>query len=189
MPTFDDATIEALLNGETLDARILIEFDFVSGPFRVCESTTDFTDNNGVLWRATHDILQMSEIEASGDFRDQDATYTATNIGTAEFQSAIDERSEWDGRTCTRFMQFFVNGAAYSTPLVLHKGRMTQVRYQLTVDNGPSVQVVVSSLFARKRGSSLGYYTNADQQARSPGDRFCEYTPQMRDYRWTFPNY
>jgi hypothetical protein len=46
--------------------------------------------------------------------------------------------------------------------------------------NSPIVRTVtlsVGSLTTARRRPSYSYFTNQDQQARSPGDRFCERTP------------
>lgn len=46
------------------------------------------------------------------------------------------------------------------------------------------------SLMTTRRRPALGYFTNQDQQRRSPGDRFCERTPKYAPgFNKTWPRY
>lgn len=78
-------------------------------------------------------------------------------------------------------------------PRWLFRGRADYVSLQQQSNSGEGlgvtrvVELSVGSLFTGRRRRELSYLTNADQQARHPGDRFCERTALYSEATKSWP--
>jgi hypothetical protein len=77
-------------------------------------------------------------------------------------------------------------------PIWLWNGKADFVTRQQQSDGSSTTRVIelsVGSLFTSRRRRGLSYLTDQDQQARSPGDKFCERTSLLSQFEKVWPTF
>ncbi len=186
MAQFDDL-IEAQLAGATIRAAHLVEFDFKSAPKRLWPGFGDLLAG-GETWQGVGEHGRISGIESGTALAAEEMTFTL--FGEAGLLDNIaDDGDESAGRTVNVYLQFFdirqideagnaVDWAVLDDMLVMFAGTMGPLTATIAgpSDERPGTRIIsvpAVSAFSNRNRPALAYFSDRDQQGRSPGDNFC----------------
>ena len=198
------AEIDAILRSRQMSAAFLAEFDFVSGPVRLCNWTVEVTDGQyGYTWQALPAPWAVDDISAGPDEWAPLRTYSMLvprDILT-RFEGEegpfpdLKDKSNYHKRAATMFLQLMKPGdgtygeaVPLGYPVTLHKGRMDRLNFSMVRD-GISTEMRVEGFLARKRVQGSGVLTPRDQKRRHPGDLGSDYIPEVQVRPAIWPDY
>lgn len=137
---------------------------FASGPFDV---TID-----GETYLGLGELGQISMIEESAELRAYGLTVTVSGIPRDVLSSALTEN--YQGRRGTVWaLQMDAAGAVVADPVVIFRGRMDQMDIRL--GSTAAVTVRLENRLADWDRPRVRRYTDEEQKAEHPGDRFFEF--------------
>lgn len=188
-------TIEAQIAGRAVRMACLMRFDFLSGTGRYWMGFGPLVTNDAQTWMGANNMASIGEITSSVNGTAPEQTFTLSGIDAAFVASAKSDPTEYYGRLCFIYLQFFdEDWQPLDNPFAVWWGRM----YSLAVAEGPAdsgegfertITLSAESPFASRRRPRYGYYTDRDQQSRFPGDLACERTAGMQSKLVIFPDY
>ncbi|WP_304615835.1 hypothetical protein [Paracoccus sp. (in: a-proteobacteria)] len=164
-------------NRDAVEARRMFEVQFASGTVRLIEGSTPYNDGTN-NWLPAHAIISVGELAfpEDGPMVAAPVEYRFGYI-TPDLSTAMQDEAEWRDRLVIQRMQLFADGMPVGPAVVLHRGRIADIRQDESVSTEQFV-VRVEGPFRDRNETLLGKYTDRDQQMRSPGDRGCEYAAQ-----------
>lgn len=183
MALFDSA-INAKMAGRAIGAVPLVFFDFAGDPKRMWPGFGTLTIG-GYDWDGSGDFGSIEGLALATTDSAQAVTFTLSGV-TAEMQSlALGSQTLVRGRGVTVYCQFFdVTGDVPMNPLgsmlAIWSGVMDVMTFKAT---GPSSRVITLTAEgenADRRRAPFGLMTDADQQARYPGDTSMRFRPSMK---------
>lgn len=172
------ALLEA--NRDLVESRRLFEVQFLSGTLRLIEGSAAYIDGPTV-WHPAHRLIEVGEMAfpEGGPMVAAPVEYIFGHIHD-DLIAAMHNEAEWRDRLLIQRMQIFADGMPVGPAVVLHRGRMADLRW--SADIGREVfRIRVEGPFRDRNETLLGKYTDRDQQMRSPGDRGCEYAAQYEN--------
>lgn len=178
------AATSAALAADVLRIANLVSLDFASAPLRVWSGRGPLF-SAGVEWLGSAGLVSISAVDlAAADFA-APFTLTLSGLPDEHFDTytrlMLADAAEWRGRRVVCYFQCFSAGwAPVDQPVAFRAGFMDKPAFHITPgENGPSRSITMqceAALATRKR-PRFGNYTDADQQARWPGDRGFEFSP------------
>ena len=163
---------------------ILCELDFASGPFRVWTGLGDL-EWAGKIFEGVGDLGAMSDVEETVELRAVRLDLTLSPVPQEVVDIALAERS-YRLRPAKLWIALLgEDGAFVSDPFPLWSGIMDTME---VVDGAqPRVTLSCESRLVDLERAEVRRYTDADQQAEYPGDRFFEYVPALQEAEIRLP--
>ncbi|WP_249732000.1 hypothetical protein [Roseococcus sp. SDR] len=163
---------------------ILCELDFASGPFRVWTGLGDL-EWAGKTFEGVGDLGAMSDVEETVELRAVRLDLTLSPVPQEVVDIALAERS-YRLRPAKLWIALLgEDGAFVSDPFPLWSGIMDTME---VVDGAqPRVTLSCESRLVDLERAEVRRYTDADQQAEYPGDRFFEYVPALQEAEIRLP--
>lgn len=190
MPHYFPNTIRARLQGRTVRLAHLVSFDFdaLSGfePAYLWNGSRAFI-SGGHTWNGLRGLGKIDGLEESLALQATTITATLTGVDSNLLAVAVSEdRAHYVGRMLRVFLQFFDEDWQ---PLDDPFARAAGIMDGMTVNrsqNGDgatvrSIAVTAPNIFAGRRVPPFGYFTDRDQQQRSPGDLGCQHIPELQN--------
>jgi len=157
---------------------VLCELDFATGPFRVWTGLGDLSWA-GLTFAGIGDLGAMSEVEETVELRAVRLTLTLSPVPQEVIDIALAERSFRLRPARLWLAMLDAQGAFVADPFPLWAGLMDTME---VVDGPePRVALVCESRLVDLERAKVRRYTDPDQQAEYPGDRFFEYVPALQD--------
>lgn len=166
--------INAAMAGRSIGACPLVFFDFLGDPMRVWPGFGTL-QLGGYDWIGTGDFGGIEGLGSSTTDSAQAVTFTLAGV-TAEMQGiAKNSEALVKGRSVIVYAQFFdVTGDYPMAPLggmlSIWSGYMDLMTYKAAGPGSRTITLTAEGENADRRRPRFGLLTNADQQARYPGD-------------------
>ena len=163
-----------------LNTQPLVHFAFDSGDLRVWPGPADLVAG-GETWIGAGTLLSISQVEENSEIVAGKVDFGRNGVSNSLISLALGEH--YQGRTVEMFLCFFdENGAVIQTPVPIYKGKLDIMELE---DDGRKCSIIVraESRLRNLRQAPLTRYTDQDQKALFPGDRFFEFLPQMQEKR------
>ena len=200
----DAIRIDEILRSGAMAMTVLVEFDFASGPVRLCDRTVAVVDGDqGHTWGPAPQMARWQDIEGGEDSWAPLRIYELTvPLALAQRYGGdlgpfpdLSDKTEYYGRSATIYLQILdvagnMDGsdAAVGKPAVLHTGTMDSL--SVTVERGRVLhQLRVEGVLARKGVRGTGYLTSRDQKRRHPTDLGLSYVNTVAKGDVIWPNY
>ncbi|MEM8822034.1 MAG: hypothetical protein AAGF30_00340 [Pseudomonadota bacterium] len=196
--------IQAALRSSSVKLARLVEFDFSTGPVRLCDWAVPMTDGaNGYEWTPMIAPSRVEDIKGGPDDWAPVRKYSMTipldvmRELTADIGPYPDLRDKtvYQDREASMWLQLMdptpgLHGVdrPLGHPVTLHRGRMDRVQIGLTRD-GVEHSLYVEGVLARKGVQGSGYLTPRDQKRRHAGDLFLDYVLGLPTQPAKWPDY
>lgn len=203
MSHFSASEIQTLSETQ-VRAAILVKMDFVSGAKYVWNGKTELLIG-GNTYIPLHGLGRFDGLTFTREPVSQRFTVsieglpakTTTTPGSDlnVLALALSETDEVEGKTITVSYQFFgEDWQPVGSPVGLALGFMRKPRVDLSSidgEDGPiqTIKIGCENMFYNRSLPPLGRYTDRDQQARYSGDLICQFQPDLRIKKWTYPSY
>jgi hypothetical protein len=163
---------------------VLVELDFASGPFR---AWTGLGQLNwaGKVFEGVGSIGAVGEVEETVELRAVRLTLALSPVPQEVVDIALAERS-FRLRSARLWGALLdAEGAFVAAPFPLWAGLMDTM--EVTDGAEPRVALTCESRLVDLERAEVRRYTDADQQAEYPGDRFFEYVPALQEAEIRLP--
>ena len=180
-----------------LAAARLAEFEFSEGTYRAWNGVGTLTTADARTWLGVQSLGRISPVRDSVDLAANEVVIGLTRaaegveVDAEAFATAMNEERRRDvyGRAVRTYLQVFstTDGSLVGDPEPEFIGIMSHVVTLRQGVDAIEIQIHCESLFAEGRKPAFGYYTDADQKARYPGDRGLEYIARNADLVLTWP--
>ena len=163
---------------------VLVELDFASGPFR---AWTGFGQLNwaGKVFEGVGSIGAVGEVEETVELRAVRLTLALSPVPQEVVDIALAERSFRLRPARLWGALLDAEGAFVADPFPLWAGLMDTM--EVTDGAEPRVALTCESRLVDLERAEVRRYTDADQQAEYPGDRFFEYVPALQEAEIRLP--
>jgi hypothetical protein len=187
----------AQLAASTVRVATLVEFQFTG------ETTylwNGFGNRNfgGHLYLGCGDLGGIDGLEEVRGTQSQQVTFTLSGVPDSPaglLAKALDAADIIQGNLAIVSLQLFGEGwDAIGSPIPVYFGIMMPPRVERTAateTSGATRTLVLptENIFFGRHRPPAGRYTDKEQQQRWPGDRFCEYVPQLVNLSLVWPDY
>lgn len=187
----------AALSASTVRAAPLVEMEFVSQTSRVWNGEYELT-SGGKIWTPMFGTGQIDGLGQSSGSQSESVTLTLSGIPDDQLNilgTVLSDTPEVTQRSVRIYLQIFDgNWLPVGPPLGLWWGFMMPPKVSRTPmqDGEGSVQTITvdaeNAFFNRSRPPA-GRYTDRDQQTRSPGDKFFQYTSSLLFKTFKYPDF
>lgn len=188
----------AHLAGRAVRADLLTRFDFRSETVRVWNGNTPLV-TGGYTWLPLRGAGAIDGIGlAMAGQQSEAVTFTASGLPGQEtdiLALALAEAPEAEQQLVTISMQLFdEDWQPEGSPIAIWWGfmqapRVTRTAATETEGATQTVTLTAENAFFNRARPPYGRYTDRDQQARSPGDRFFQFTGSLLFATFTYPDY
>ncbi len=163
---------------------VLVELDFASGPFR---AWTGLGQLNwaGKVFEGVGSIGAVGEVEETVELRAVRLTLALSPVPQEVVDVALAERSFRLRPARLWGALLDAEGAFVADPFPLWAGLMDTM--EVTDGAEPRVALTCESRLVDLERAEVRRYTDADQQAEYPGDRFFEYVPALQEAEIRLP--
>ena len=163
---------------------VLVELDFASGPFR---AWTGLGQINwaGKVFEGVGSIGAVGEVEETVELRAVRLTLALSPVPQEVVDIALAERSFRLRPARLWGALLDAEGAFVADPFPLWAGLMDTM--EVTDGAEPRVALTCESRLVDLERAEVRRYTDADQQAEYPGDRFFEYVPALQEAEIRLP--
>ncbi|PWS34305.1 hypothetical protein DFH01_25095 [Falsiroseomonas bella] len=163
---------------------VLVELDFASGPFR---AWTGLGQLNwaGKVFEGVGSIGAVGEVEETVELRAVRLTLALSPVPQEVVDIALAERSFRLRPARLWGALLDAEGAFVADPFPLWAGLMDTM--EVTDGAEPRVALTCESRLVDLERAEVRRYTDADQQAEYPGDRFLEYVPALQEAEIRLP--
>ncbi|CAH0127301.1 hypothetical protein [Roseomonas sp. CECT 9278] len=163
---------------------VLVELDFASGPFRVWTGLGQL-NWAGKLFEGVGSIGAVGEVEETVELRAVRLTLALSPVPQEVVDIALAERSFRLRPARLWGALLDAEGAFVADPFPLWAGLMDTM--EVTDGAEPRVALTCESRLVDLERAEVRRYTDADQQAEYPGDRFFEYVPALQEAEIRLP--
>lgn len=192
--SFLDAARAAALVGSTVRLATLVELQFASRTMHLWNGTASI-DLYGVEWSGVGKYAAIEGLQQSRDATSSKVTFKLDGVSEEVLAAARRNTADIDGRYAYVWLQLLdAEWQALGARIPILVGRMQRIAVDRDAASelsggGRSVSLDVENVFANRSKPSAGRYTDADQQARHPGDKFCRFAAAQLRRRIVWPNY
>ncbi|CZT36130.1 hypothetical protein [Rhizobium sp. 9140] len=186
------AAIAAQIAGNRVYCDVLVEMDFVDGMRRLYNGFGPLTTNDGKTWEGIGGLGSVNGLRQSIDGKAEPVDLTVSGVDRHFAAQAKGSRANWYMRSVVVYLQFFGDDwQPLDMPLavVLADMRTLEIK-RVSTDDGMLYTVSIRSegKFITRKRPRYGYYSDTDQQKRSPGDKGCERTRGIENHIIPFPD-
>ncbi|TPI39315.1 hypothetical protein FJW07_14145 [Mesorhizobium sp. B3-1-9] len=187
----------ALLTAGRVYVSILVKFDFASGAEYAWNGNTKLTVN-GNTYLPMHGTAQIEGLGLSGSGASDSVTVTVDGLpdqALGFLAKALEDTPLIDQQLMTVYLQLFDSEwQTVGNPIPIFWGFMQPPkvgRTEMQDDQGAiqSIAIVAENAFFNRSRPPYGRYTDRDQQARSPGDKFFGFVSSILMKTVTYPDY
>lgn len=159
----------------------LLFADFRSAPMRFWSGAGDLVVD-GLTYTGAGDLLEISELDLSPQAFASSFSVSLSGLPDDQFDAYMTlmatDPAEYRLRRITVSMITFDDAwQPIGAPVALATGLMDVPSFSDSSGNGPRIALRCEGPFATRKRPRFGYYTDADQQRRFPGDRGIEFAP------------
>jgi hypothetical protein len=176
---------------------LLAEFRFVSGTKRVWNGDTVLT-SGGHEWLPMHGLGAIDGLSAPTGTAAEAVTFTVSglpNDATGLLAEALAGTQDAQQQLAIVNLQLFDDDwQPVGSPIGIWWGFMQPPkvsRSEMEAVSGAvqSVEMQAENAFFNRSRPPFGRYTDRDQQARSPGDKFLQFVPRLLFKTFDYPQY
>ena len=164
---------------------VLVELDFAAGPFRAWTGLGQL-HWAGKVFEGVGSIGAVGEVEETVELRAVRLTLALSPVPQEVVDIALAERSFRLRPARIWGALLDVEGAFVADPFPLWAGLMDTM--EVTDGAEPRVALTCESRLVDLERAEVRRYTDADQQAEYPGDRFFEYVPALQEAEIRLPS-
>ena len=187
MPFFS-APAQALVTGQTVRLALLAHFDFVGDPRWYWPGFGPLRTLDNLTWEGTAGLGEISGLNVPIGTVAQQVSFSLSGVDARIATLARRQSDLVKGRACTVFLQLFnADWSVLGNPLHVWSGDLDVMSFEQDEDGTFIVKLTAESIWAGRRKPPFGFYTDADQQARSPGDRGLELMASLPGKTITWP--
>lgn len=196
MAFFTDAQLTTL-SASTVRVAFLVEFQFASETVYVWNGNYAIT-SGGKTWQPMKGSGQIDGISVGGNQTSDTVDFTLSGIPDGDINilsKALEETPDVNQRTVLIYLQLFDDDwQPNGSPIGIWWGFMQPPKVTRTPANGAdgatqTVSITAENAFFNRSRPPYGRYTDRDQQKRSPGDKFFQFTPSLLFKVFTYPDY
>ncbi|TIV38932.1 MAG: hypothetical protein E5V91_12355 [Mesorhizobium sp.] len=197
MSDFFTADQLALLTASRVYVSILVKFDFASGPEYAWNGYTELTVG-GDTYLPMRGMGQIDGLGLSGNGASDSVTVSVDGLpdqALGFLAKALENTPSVDQQLLTVYLQLFDSEwQTVGNPIPIFWGFMQPPRVSRTEMQGTdgavqSISIVAENAFFNRSRPAYGRYTDRDQQARSPGDKFFGFVASILVKTVTYPDY
>lgn len=180
MALYFPQAVQAHLAGGAIRMAHLVQCAFASGTFRTWQGWSTLVAG-GHEWTGNGGLISVSEIDASPSQFASSFSLTMSGLPDDQFDAYaklyMADPDEYRGRQVIVFLQVFDgNWQPLDQPYALATGFMDVPSFEVT-EGAARITLQCEGAFVTRKRPRWGFYTDADQQRRYPGDRGLEFTP------------
>ena len=162
---------------------LFVEFGW-STTTRFCTAGHSLTWN-GHTWDGLGSIVNIDPIEETDTMDATGYKISVTLTSSSLVSLALSE--DVQGDTCKVWMGLFNSSGLIDTPFVVDQGVCDQIEINHDKSSATFSLSIESEMADFSRPNVISY-TDVDQQARYPGDLFCQFTAQMAEKAVAWPS-
>ena len=187
---FSQAEIDALA-ATTVRVATLVEFHF--DPVYRLWNGSQTRDFAGHEWLGAGLLGSIDGLSEARSGESQQVRFTLSGTSAEINQIAMRRSLEQAGKLAiVSFQLLDKDWQAVGNPVQVWSGitqPMQASRTSAPEGQGPtrSITLAAENAFYARDRSPMGFYTDVDQQARYPGDRFFQFQARLRDFRYRWP--
>ncbi|BCH32643.1 hypothetical protein MesoLjLc_45730 [Mesorhizobium sp. L-8-10] len=187
----------AQLSAGVVRLDLLVEFQFASGTERVWNGNSELT-TSGNLWKPMFRAGRIEGIGISGGTASETVTFTLNGLPgqSPDFLAkALEETPEVEQQFVIVYLQLFdEDWQPVGAPIGIWWGFMQPPKVSRTpmqdIEGGTqAITLVAENAFFNRSRPPNGRYTDRDQQTRSPGDKFFQFTPSLLFKTFVWPDF
>lgn len=184
MNQFMTAEMQQWLRRPNISAILMTELDFASGLLRLHSSVGDAL-YQGLVYKGTGVLGKVGMVKQSGQVQPYRLRLTLSGIPQELASIALTEH--YQNRQGSLYLAALDNFCQIVARDTLFSGRMDVMNIRL--GNPSTIQLDLNSRGVDWKNPRNSRYTDADQQARHPGDKFFEFVSQMaeKEIFWGVP--
>lgn len=187
MSFLSSAALAAVSKG-SVKLALLAHFDFVDDPRRYWMGFGPLRTLDSANWEGTAGVGEISGLNVPIGTVAQQVSFSLSGVDARVAKLARRQSDLVKGRAVTVYVQIFnEDWSPLGTPLHVWSGELDVMSWEQGDDGTFVVKVSAESIWAARRKSPFGFYTDADQQARSPGDRGLELMASLPGKTITWP--
>ena len=172
------------LNNQHKRPVYLVRIDLPDGVLRINSHLIELPFN-GEIYRPVGGAGKIGNVKEDGYIKPHQLTLTLSALDPALLSTALN--ADYIGCEVKIYFGALDENYHLVAAGLRFRGRITSMPLQYGKDN--KLEVKVSSRFEDWKRVRNSRYTDADQQARHPGDKFCEFAPLMveKKINWGVP--
>jgi hypothetical protein len=170
--------VEAAVEAEHVPMLAFVEMQFASGTVRVCNAY-ETVPWNGFNWLGLGNLGSIEPIEESTELQMNGIGLQLSGVNPALISTALGE--QYQGRACKIWFAP-LNPTTY-VPIVDPIGPFRFRMDTMSIEKGKTatISVTAENRLADWDRARVRRYTDEDQQAEFPGDRFFEFVPELQE--------
>ena len=183
----------AAIRGSSVRAALLVEMRFRSQTMRVWNGA-GIADIAGAEWSGIGHLGSIDGLQQTRGTASAKVTLRLSGISAEVVALANNSTEDVEGRPCVIWQQLLTEDwQPLGTRILLFWGTMQRLGISREaaegVDGGQRVcELDVENPFAGRARPFASRWTDADQKARFPGDKFCRFVSQQRQVTVSWPN-
>ncbi|TIN83096.1 hypothetical protein [Mesorhizobium sp.] len=197
MSDFFTADQLALLTASRVYVSLLVKFDFASGTEYAWNGNTELVAG-GNTFLPMRGMAQIDGLGLSGNGASDSVTVSVDGLpdqALGFLAKALENTPAVDQQLMTIYLQLFDSDwQNVGNPIPLWWGFMQPPKVSRTEMNGTegavqSIAITAENAFFNRSRPPYGRYTDRDQQARSPGDKFFGFVSSILMKTVTYPDF
>lgn len=192
--TFISSEAAAAMVGATVRVATLVELQFASQTMHLWNGAGTI-DVSGETWQGAGAMGSIDGLQQSRDPVSSKVTLRLSGVSAEVLAVAKANTTDVEGRPAYIWQQLFdAEWQPIGARIPVFWGTMQRISIARTeaneFDGGSRLcELEIENPFAARARPTLSRWTDADQQARHPGDRFCRFVPLQRTQTITWPDY
>lgn len=159
---------------------LLAWLDFVDDPRWYWTGFGPLFTSDDQLWEGTAGLASISGLSQPIGTVAQQVTFALSGVDPRIIALARRQSDKVKGRDCSVFLQLFDDDwQIVGSRLHVWSGALDVMTYKASEGGLYTVELTAENLWAGRRKPPHGYYTDADQQARFPGDVGCQFVASL----------
>lgn len=168
-------------------APLLIELVFVSQTMRVWTGFGKMRTLDGREWDGVGELGSIDGVSPSFSASAPAGKITVSGVSPRVVASAMNA-TEYRDRPLAVYMQPFLLRAPYGQPVPIALRVMKSLEFSRDARTR-TIAINHEGPYVGRRRPPAGWYSDADQQKRHPGDQFCERVPYLKFKKDLWPHY
>ncbi len=189
--TFFTAEQAAKAAASTVRMAWLAKFDFLSDTVRIWAGNRRVTLASQV-WLPTFGEVKIDGLGWTGDTSSKQLTMELSGVDDAFLSAVLAETGEVDQRPLTIYLHLFDEDWQPDGGLIpIFLGLMQPPEMSRTEGENPkqTVHLVAENLMFNRAKPPFGRYSDRDQNNRTTGDKFFEFTPSLLSKMIVWPDF
>lgn len=169
-----------LVAGPIARLALLAWFDFDGDPRWYWTGFGPLRTSDDQIWEGTAGLATISGLSQPIGTSAQSVTFSLSGVDPRIIALARQQSATVKGRDCAVYVQLFdENWQIVGDRRHVWSGALDVMTYKASADSTYTVDLTAESIWAGRRKPAHGFYTDADQQARFPGDLGCQFVGSL----------